>query len=75
VKGDIDVQIGQINEIVSVPGVDLVGPLPAEIQNISWMAAGIVATSKISEAADTFIKFISSPATAVLFKVRGYEPR
>jgi molybdate transport system substrate-binding protein len=72
-KGDIDIQIGAMTEIVIAPGVDLVGPLPAEIQNISWVAAGVIATSQIPVAANALIKFISSPAAGVVLKAKGYE--
>lgn len=60
-SGEIDMQIGQITEIVIAPGVELAGPLPSEIQNTTVMAAGIVATSKAPEIAGSFIRFISSP--------------
>ena len=55
------------------PGVDLVGSLPAEIQNISWFAAGVVATSQIPVAANALIKFISSPVAAIVLKAKGFE--
>jgi molybdate transport system substrate-binding protein len=48
-------QIGQMTEIVISPGVDLVGPLPSEIQNVTVLAAGIVTTSKTPEAARALI--------------------
>lgn len=71
--GEIEIQIGQISEIVIAPGVDLVGPLPAEIQNVSWLAAGIVATSKVPDAARALIDFISAPAAAAVFKAGGFQ--
>jgi molybdate transport system substrate-binding protein len=66
--------IGQISEIVISPGVDLVGPLPGEIQNVTSLAAGIVTTTKIPEAARALIDFITSPAAAVLLKANGFQP-
>jgi len=73
-KGDVDMQIGQITEIVISPGVDLAGPLPAEIQNITVMAAGIITTSKAPDAAKAFISFISSSAGAAVLKATGFQP-
>jgi molybdate transport system substrate-binding protein len=72
--GEIDLQIGQISEIVIASGIELAGPLPDEIQNVSWLAAGIVATSKEQEAARSFIAFIASPAAAAVFKAKGFQP-
>jgi molybdate transport system substrate-binding protein len=73
-KGDIEMQIGQITEIVISPGVDLAGPLPGEIQNTTLMAAGIIAASKAPDAARAFIDFISSPSAAAALKAGGFQP-
>jgi molybdate transport system substrate-binding protein len=71
-SGEIDMQIGQITEIVIAPGVELAGPLPSEIQNTTVMAAGITATSKAPEVAGVFIRFISSPSAAAVLKATGF---
>jgi molybdate transport system substrate-binding protein len=73
-KGEIEMQIGQITEIVISPGVDLAGPLPGEIQNTTVMAAGIITTSKTPDAARALIGFISSPSAAVVLKASGFQP-
>jgi molybdate transport system substrate-binding protein len=71
-SGEIEMQIGQITEIVIAPGVELAGPLPAEIQNTTVMAAGIATTSKSPEIAGAFIRFISSPSAAAVLKATGF---
>jgi molybdate transport system substrate-binding protein len=73
-KGEIEMQIGQITEIVISPGVDLAGPLPSEIQNTTLMAAGIITTSKTPDAAKALVSFISSPSAAAVLKARGFQP-
>jgi|SRR5208282_718599 len=73
-KGEIEMQIGQITEIVIAPDVELVGPLPSEIQNITLLAAGIVTSSKAPEAARELISFISSPSAAAKLKANGFQP-
>ena len=73
-KGEVDMQIGQITEIVISPGVDLAGSLPGEIQNTTLMAAGIVTTSQAPDAARAFIGFISSPSAAAVLKATGFQP-
>jgi molybdate transport system substrate-binding protein len=73
-SGEIEIQIGQISEIAISPGVELAGPLPSEIQNLTLLAAGIVAASKAREPANAFIKFIASPAAAVVLKANGFQP-
>ena len=72
-KGEIEMQIGQITEIVISPGVDFAGPLPPELQNTTFLAAGVVTTSKAPEAAKALIEFISSPASAAVLKAKGFE--
>jgi molybdate transport system substrate-binding protein len=73
-KGEIEMQIGQITEIVISPGVDLAGPLPSEIQNTTLMAAGIITTSKAPAAAKALVSFISSPSAAAVLKASGFQP-
>lgn len=73
VTSEIDLQIGQISEIVLSPDIELVGPLPADIQNVSWLVAGIVASSKAPDAARAFVGFISSPSGASVFKAGGFQ--
>jgi molybdate transport system substrate-binding protein len=73
-KGEVEMQIGQITEIVISPGVDLAGPLPAEIQNTTLMAAGIITTSKAPDAAKALIGFISSQSAAAVLKASGFQP-
>jgi molybdate transport system substrate-binding protein len=73
-KGEIDMQIGQITEIVLAPGIDLVGPLPAGIQNTTVLAAGILTASKAPEPAKALIHFLASPATAASLQADGFQP-
>ena len=51
-RGEAEIGFQQISELLAVPGVDLVGPLPPEVQQITRYAVGIVSCSKEQEAAD-----------------------
>jgi len=73
VKGDAELGIHQISEIVPVKEVTLVGPLPAEIQNYTVYAAGLGANAKDSEAAKALIKALTGPAAADVLKSKGME--
>jgi molybdate transport system substrate-binding protein len=73
-RGEVEMQIGQITEIVISPGVDLAGPLPREIQNTTLMAAGITTTNRAPDAAKALIGFISSPSAAAVLKASGFQP-
>lgn len=72
-RGDVEIGFNQISEIVAVPGIELVGPLPAAIQNYTLLTAAIVASSKQPEAARAFIHYVSSPAAAAVMKAKGFE--
>jgi molybdate transport system substrate-binding protein len=72
-RGDVEIGFNQISEIIVAPGVDLVGPLPAPIQNYTLFAGGTVATSKQQEAAKALIRFISSPAAQATWKAKGFD--
>ena len=73
-RGEIEMQIGQITEIVLTPGIELVGPLPSEIQNTTILAAGILITSKTPEPAKALINFLARPATAASLQADGFQP-
>jgi molybdate transport system substrate-binding protein len=73
-SGEIEMQIGQITEIVIAPGIDLVGPLPPEVQNTTVLAAGVLIASKMPERAKALIDFLLSPSTAASLKSDGFQP-
>ena len=73
-KGEAELGIHQISEILPVKGVTLVGPLPAEIQNYTVYAAGIGAHAKEADAAKALLKTLTSPAAAEVLKSKGMEP-
>jgi ABC-type molybdate transport system substrate-binding protein len=65
---------GLISEIVSVPGAELVGPLPAELQAMTVISAGIVTTASEPDAARVLLEFLTSPAAEAVIKATGMEP-
>jgi len=73
-KGEAELGIHQISEILPVKGIVLVGPLPSEIQNYTVYAAGLGANAKESEAAKAFIKTLSGPSAGDVLKSKGMEP-
>jgi len=74
VEGKAELAVQQIPELLAVPGIDLVGPLPKEIQKYTVSAAGIFAGAKQPAAAQALLDFLTTPAAAAVFKARGHEP-
>jgi molybdate transport system substrate-binding protein len=72
--GKAEIAIQQIPELLAVPGIELVGPLPAEIQLVTVSSAGIFAGTKQAEAAQSFIEFLTTPAAKRVMQARGLEP-
>ncbi|HWK45794.1 MAG TPA: substrate-binding domain-containing protein [Stellaceae bacterium] len=72
-KGEAEIGFQQISELKPIPGIDIVGPIPAEVQQVTIYAAGIAANSKDPAAAKTLIDFLASPGAATAIRVTGME--
>jgi molybdate transport system substrate-binding protein len=73
-KGEAEIGITPIGELLSVKGVTLVGPLPAEVQNYIVQVAGVSTDAKQGAAARDFLKFLASPEHRALIIEKGMEP-
>jgi molybdate transport system substrate-binding protein len=73
-KGDAEIGFQQISELKPVAGVTILAPLPAEVQDVTVYAAGVVASSKQREAARSLVQFLASPAAAKAITDSGMEP-
>ena len=72
-KGEADLVVHQISEILPVKGVTLVGPLPAELQLYTTYTAALIAGTAQMEAARAWIGYLSGPAARKAFAERGLE--
>jgi len=73
--GEADIGLQQISEILSVDGVELVGPLPDALQSVTVYSAGVLATAEQPDAAGLLIAFLRTPAAAAVLRAKGLEPR
>jgi molybdate transport system substrate-binding protein len=73
-SGEYEIGFQQISELKPVPGIDIVGPLPAEAQKMTVFSAGIAVGAKEPQAAAALIKFLSSPAAVDAITKSGMEP-
>ena len=72
-SGEAEIGIHQISEILPAPGVTLIGPLPAEIQNYTVYAAGVGAGAQNAAAASELVKWLAGPQTAPVLQSKGME--
>jgi molybdate transport system substrate-binding protein len=73
-KGEAELAIQQISELLSVAGTELVGPLPPELQLMTTFTAAVGAQSTAPDAAKAFMKFIGTPEALAVIKAKGMEP-
>jgi molybdate transport system substrate-binding protein len=73
-KGEAEIGMQQISELKPVPGIDIIGPLPDELQKVTVFSAGIAAVSKEPEAGKALIKFLASPAARAEIVKSGMDP-
>jgi len=72
-NGDADIGLAMISEILQAPGVELVGPVPPEIQNFTVFTAVIPANAEEPAAAKALIDFLVSPRATPILKSKGLE--
>jgi molybdate transport system substrate-binding protein len=73
-RGEADIAIQFISEIVPVQGVQLVGALPAELQDITVVAGAVTKNAANPAAAKALIDYLRSPSATLAIKARGMEP-
>ncbi len=73
-RGEADIGFQQLSELIHVPGIAVVGPLPPDIQAVTVFSAGVASTSsRPQETADLIAYFTSAEAHEVL-RAQGMEP-
>jgi molybdate transport system substrate-binding protein len=74
VTGEADLAVQQLSELKQVTGVEVVGPIPCELQNPAVFSAGRLAASKRVVQCDQLLKFLASPEVAPVLRESGLEP-
>ena len=73
-RGEAEIAFQQVGELLPVPGIDFVGPLPADIQQITVFSAGLHASAHAPDAARALVNFLKAPAAAPVIRKKGMEP-
>jgi molybdate transport system substrate-binding protein len=73
-RGEAELGIQQMAELMAVEGIDVVGPLPDELQSVTLFTAAIPAAASHPQAGRGLIDFIVTPAAKSVIKARGLEP-
>jgi molybdate transport system substrate-binding protein len=73
-RGEAELAVQQISEILPVAGAELVGPLPPELQLQTVFAVGIGSQAKMPDAAAALARFLTSPEAVCVIRAKGLEP-
>jgi molybdate transport system substrate-binding protein len=74
-KGEAELGFQQISELKPVAGIDIVGPLPADLQKITVFSAGLASNAPQPDAGKALIAFLSSKQAADVIAASGLEPK
>lgn len=73
-RGEAEIGLQQVSEVLPLPGVDFVGAIPAEVQYVTVYAAAVVAGSKEIDASKRLIAFLASEGASAAIRKSGMEP-
>jgi molybdate transport system substrate-binding protein len=73
-RGEAEIAVQQASELLPVAGIDIVGPLPDELQKMTVFSAGIFATTRRSDEAKALIERLAAPAAEKVVRDKGLEP-
>jgi molybdate transport system substrate-binding protein len=73
-RGEAEIGVQQITELLPIPGIDFIGPLPEELQTKIGYATARPLTARQPEAAAALVKFMSSAQALPVMKKMGLEP-
>ncbi|MBW7968325.1 substrate-binding domain-containing protein [Bradyrhizobium sp. BR 10289] len=74
VSGEADLAVQQISELKQVDGIEVVGPVPYELQTPAVFSAGRIATTGNAEAAERLLRYLASPEVVPVLRRSGLEP-
>jgi len=73
-RGEAELAFQQVSELLPVPGIELVGPLSPDVQEITIFSAGLHAKAPHPDAARALVKHLTAPAAAPVIRKKGMEP-
>jgi molybdate transport system substrate-binding protein len=73
-SGDCEIGFQQVSELVHIPGVDYIGPLPAEVQRVTVFSIGLQTGAPNPGPAKALVAFLTTPAAVAVMQKHGLEP-
>jgi len=73
VTGEADLAVQQISELKQIGGIEIVGPIPYQLQTPAVFSAGRMAASRNASEADRLLRYLASPDVAPVLRESGLE--
>lgn len=73
-KGEVELGFQQLSELMNLPGIDILGPLPSSLQILTTFSAGVATTSPQADTVRKLLAFMASADTAEIKRKNGMEP-
>jgi molybdate transport system substrate-binding protein len=73
-RGEAEIAIQQVSELMAVPGIQLVGPIPRELQKITVVSGGIFRDAVCADAGRALLAYLTAPAARAVMQAKGLEP-
>jgi molybdate transport system substrate-binding protein len=72
-SGEAEIGFQQVSELIHEAGIDFLGPIPADVQNITVFSSGLHSGATAQTEAKALQKFLTAPATDPVIKKHGLE--
>ena len=73
-SGEADIAVQQISELIAVEGSELLGPLPAELDQVTQFSMGVLSEGKQKDVARALIAYLRTPEAQAVIKAKGLTP-
>jgi molybdate transport system substrate-binding protein len=73
-RGEAEIAVQQISELMQADGIDIVGPLPDELQSVTVFSGGVFKSSAAADRAKAYVGHLASPEFAAVVRLKGMEP-
>jgi molybdate transport system substrate-binding protein len=74
-SGEAEIGFHQLSELLPVKGIDIIGPLPGDLQYLTVFSGAVHSAAADKDAASALIAFLTAPAAQQVLKKHGLEPR
>ena len=72
-SGDCEIGFQQVSELVHIPGIDYIGPLPADVQRVTVFSCGLQTGAPQPDAAKALVAFLTTAAARAVMQKHGLE--